>query len=138
MAKFKKGESGNPKGRATGSMNKATIAALKLLEGDLEAITQKCVDSAKGGDLMAVKLILDKVIPNAKERRLSVKLPKVEGAANLPAVLAAVLEMVGNGELTPGEGQTITGIIESTRKGIELAEIEKRLQAIEEKLGENR
>lgn len=134
---FKPGKSGNPKGKAKGTLHKATRAALALLEGDLEAITQKCVERAKEGDLMAVKLILDKVLPNAKERRLSVKLPKVKGAANLPAVLSAVLDMVGNGELTPGEGQTITSIIESTRKGIELAEIEKRLEVIEEKL-ENR
>jgi hypothetical protein len=135
MAKFQKGESGNRKGRKHGSRNNATLAALAMLEGDLEAITQKCVEKAMEGDLMAIKLILDKVIPNAKERQLSVKLPKVEGAANLPVVLSVVLEMVGTGELTPGEAQTITGIIEATRKGIELAEIDKRLQAIEDKLG---
>jgi hypothetical protein len=132
--KFKPGQSGNPEGKIKGTLHKATRAALELLEGDLETITRVCVDKAKDGDLMAVKLILDKVIPNARERRLSIKLPQVEGAANLPSVLAAVLKLVSNGELTPGEGQTITGIIESTRKGIELAEIEARLRAIEEQL----
>ena len=44
---------------------------------DIEAIVQVCVDKAKDGDLMAVKLILDKVIPNARERRLSITLPRV-------------------------------------------------------------
>ncbi len=131
MAGFKKGETGNPKGRSKGSRNKATLAALALLEGDLEAITQVCVDKAKEGDMMAVKLILDKVIPNAKERRLSVKLPQVEGVANIPAVLAAVLESVSNGELTPGEGQTITAMLETYRKGVELNDIEARLKALE-------
>ena len=37
MARFKKGESGNPKGWAKGSRHKVTLAALALLEGDLEA-----------------------------------------------------------------------------------------------------
>ena len=133
MAGFKKGESGNPKGRTAGSRNKATLAALALLEGDLEAVTKVCVDRAKDGDLMAIKLILDKVIPNAKERQLSVNLPKVEGAANLPVALAAVLEMVSKGELTPGEGQTITAMIEAYRKGVELADIEARLTALEDR-----
>jgi hypothetical protein len=131
--KFTRGQSGNPKGKAKGTLHKATRAALELLEGDLETITQVCVDKAKEGDLMAVKLIIDKLIPNARERRLSIKLPKVEGAANLPSVMARVLELVNNGELTPGEGQTIAGIIESTRKGIELADIEARLRALEDK-----
>ena len=133
MAGFKKGESGNPKGRTAGSRNKATLAALALLEGDLEAVTKVCVDRAKDGDLMAIKLILDKVIPNAQERQLSVNLPKVEGAANLPVALAAVLEMVSKGELTPGEGQTITAMIEAYRKGVELADIEARLTALEDR-----
>jgi hypothetical protein len=131
MARFKKGESGNPSGRAAGSMNRATITALKLLEGDLEAITQVCVAKAKDGDLMAAKLVLDKVIPNARERRLSIKLPQVDGAANLPTVLAAVLKSVSNGDLTPGEGQTITTMLEAYRKGLELTDIEARLTALE-------
>jgi hypothetical protein len=138
MARYKKRESGDHEGKPKGKLHKATRAALELLEGDLETITQVCVDKAKEGDLMAIKLILNKLIPNARERRLSIKLPKVEGAANLPSVLAEVLELVNNGELTPGEGQTIAGIIESTRKGIELADIETRLRALEEKSNEKR
>jgi Family of unknown function (DUF5681) len=133
MAKFQKGDSGNLKGRKQGSRNKATLAALALLEGDLETITKVCVDKAKDGDLMAVKLILDKVIPNAKERRLSLKLPQMDGAANVPAVLAAVLEAVANGELTPGEGQTITAMLEVYRKGVELNDIEARVKVLEGK-----
>jgi hypothetical protein len=133
MAKFQKGESGNPKDRGQGSRNKATIAAQELLEGDLEATTQKCIEKAKDGDMMAVKLILDKVLPNARERRLSVKLPRVEGEADLPAMLAAVLQMVGNGNLTPGEGQAITGMIEAYRKGLETTDLEARITALEQR-----
>ena len=136
MAKFKKGESGNPKGRKQGSRNKATQAALELLEGDLEAVTQKCIDKAKDGDLMAVKLILDKIIPNARERRLSVKLPKVEGAGDLPAMVATILKLVSAGELTPGEGHTIMAMVEAYRKGLELTDIDARLTALEERQNE--
>jgi hypothetical protein len=134
MARFKKGETGNPKGRKHGSRNKATLAALALLEGDLEAITKKCIEKAKEGDLMAVKLILDKLIPNARERRLSIKLPQVDGAANFPAVLAKVLDLVGSGELTPGEGHTMTAMLEAYRKGVELADIEARVAALEKEI----
>jgi hypothetical protein len=134
MAKFKKGESGNPKGRAKGSRHKATLAALELLEGDLEAITQKCIDKAKNGDLIAVKLILDKVLPNARERPISFKFPKVEGAADIITAFAAILEAVALGEITPGEARELAGIIEAVRKGIELVDLEARLTRIEEKI----
>jgi hypothetical protein len=65
---FQKGKSGNPKGKKPGTRHKATVAALALLEGDLPAITRVCIGRAKDGDLMACKLILDKLIPNRRAR----------------------------------------------------------------------
>jgi hypothetical protein len=133
MAKFKKGESGNPKGRAKGSRHKATLAALELLEGDLSAITQVCIDKAKAGDLLAAKLILDKLLPNRRERSVNLKLPKVKDAQDLPKALEAVMQAVAAGDLTPGEGQGITAMLEAYRKGLELTDIESRLRTLEEK-----
>jgi hypothetical protein len=128
---FKKGQSGNPKGKRPGTRHKATQAALKLLGGDLEAITQECIRQAKEGNLMAVKLVLDKLIPSAKELPLSLSLPKVRQAADLPAALSAVMAAVALGEITPGEGQALTAMLEAYRKGIELSDIEARLTALE-------
>jgi hypothetical protein len=138
MAKFKKGESGNPRGRAKGSRHKATLAALALLEGDLEAITQVCVDKAKAGDLMAVKLILDKLLPTRRERSINLKFPNVKGTQDLPRALETVMQAVAAGELTPGEGQTITAMLEAYRKGLEFTDIESRLRTLEEKANAKR
>ena len=40
---------GNP-GRPPGARNKATLAALALLEGEAEAITRRAIELAKAGD----------------------------------------------------------------------------------------
>jgi hypothetical protein len=138
MARFKKGESGNPVGKPKGTLHKATRAALDLLGGDLEAITQECIKQAKEGNLMAVKLVLDKLIPSAKELPLSLSLPKVEGAGDLPAALSAVMAAVAQGDITPGEGQALTAMLEACRKGLEFADIEARLRALEEKTNAKR
>lgn len=82
---------------------------------------------------MAVKLVLDKLIPSAKELPLSLSLPKVEGAAALPAALSAVMAAAAQGDITAGEGQTIMAILEGYRKGLELTDIEARLRALEER-----
>jgi hypothetical protein len=129
---FKPGQSGNPKGRPVGSKHKATLAAMALMEGDIEQVTQVCIDKAKEGDLLAVKLILDKVIPQARERHISLRLPNVEGAPDIPVALAAVLGAVGNGTLTPGEGQSLAAMIEAYRRGLELTNIDARLMALEQ------
>ena len=138
MARFKKGESGNPVGKPKGTLHKATRAALELLGGDLEAITQECIKQAKEGNLVAVKLVLDKLIPSAKELPLSLSLPKVEGAADLPAALSVVMAAVAQGDITPGEGQALTAMLEAYRKGLEFADIEARLRTLEEKANAKR
>ena len=130
---FQKGRSGNPKGKSPGTRHKATQAALELLGGDLAAITQECIRQAKEGNLMAVKLVLDKLIPSAKELPLSLSLPKVEGAVTLPAAMSAVMVAVAQGDITPGEGQAVCSMLENYRRGLELTELEARLTALEEK-----
>jgi hypothetical protein len=130
---FKPGQSGNPNGKKKGTLHKATLAALELLEGDLSAITQVCIDKAKAGDLLAAKLILDKLLPNRRERSVNLKLPKVKGAQDLPKAFEAVVQTVAVGDLTPGEGQALTAMLEAYRKGIELTDLEARLRALEEK-----
>jgi hypothetical protein len=62
--RFQPGQSGNPKGRPVGSRHKATLAALALLEGDLEVITTKLIEKAKAGEQWAITLVMNKLIPN--------------------------------------------------------------------------
>ncbi|MEH6552404.1 MAG: DUF5681 domain-containing protein [Pseudomonadales bacterium] len=65
---FKKGESGNPQGRPVGTRNKTTLAALSLIEGEGEQLARKAVELALDGDLPALKLCMDRLLPPAKER----------------------------------------------------------------------
>jgi len=62
-----KGQSGNPAGRPKGAKNKTTLAAESLLKDHAEAITQKVIDLALEGDLTALKMCLDRVLPVPKK-----------------------------------------------------------------------
>jgi hypothetical protein len=53
---FKPGQSGNPKGRPKGALNKTTRAARVLLENEAADLTRKLVELGKGGDLTALRL----------------------------------------------------------------------------------
>ena len=70
-AAWKPGTSGNPAGRPRGSLNKTTRAVLELLEGEAGTITRTCIEAAKGGDMTAIRLVLDRLVPPAKERPVS-------------------------------------------------------------------
>jgi hypothetical protein len=91
MTKFKPGQSGNPGGRPKGSLNKATLAAQALLEGEAEALTRKVVELAKSGNPMALRLCLERLLPLRKDRPITFALPLLEGAEDLPQALKAIL-----------------------------------------------
>jgi len=134
VGKFKAGQSGNPQGRPKGALNKATMAAQKLLDGEAQTITQKAVDLAKEGNPVALRLCLERIVPPRKDRPVNLQLPKMAGGGDIPAVLIAILGAVADGKITPQEGQAVAGMIEAYRKGAELSEIEARLKALEEKI----
>ena len=131
MAKFKPGRSGNVSGRPKGSLNKTTLASQALLEGEAEALTRKAVELAKEGNPMALRLCLERLLPPRKDRPINFTLPKIAGAADLPPALTAILKAVAQGKITPGEGQSLTAMLEAYRKGLETADLEARLTALE-------
>jgi hypothetical protein len=133
MGKFKLGESGNPRGKPRGALHRATRAAQELLDGEAQELTRRCIELAKEGNPLALKLCLERLIPTARERPLSLKLPRVKGPADLPKALRTILEAAAAGEITPGEGQALTAMIEVYRKGLELADIEARVTALEQR-----
>ena len=132
--RFQKGQSGNRKGRPRGSRNRSTVAAEMLLESQAAAITQKCVDLALNGDLTALRLCLSRLIPIKRERTISLDLPTLEGSQDSLKAIGSVLEAVGSGEITPGEGASITRLLEAHRQAFEIETLESRLESLEQRV----
>jgi hypothetical protein len=53
-------EPGNP-GKPKAARHQTTIAAEKLMQGDSEAIVRAVIDAAKGGDMTAARIVLDRI-----------------------------------------------------------------------------
>jgi hypothetical protein len=119
------------KGRPTGSRNSATIALQALLDGEGEAITRKAISMALEGDTTAMRLVIERLIPPTRERRVSLTLPAVTTAADVTGAIGAVLEAVASGELAPGEGQQLAALLEAQRKSIETVQLEARVAELE-------
>jgi len=86
------------------------------------------------GDTIALRLCLDRLCPPRKDRSVSVKLPAINSAADLPAATGAILDAVASGDLTPGEGSEIGKLLETHIKSLQLREISQRLANVEAKL----
>jgi hypothetical protein len=124
------------KGRPCGSRNKATLAIDKLLDGQAEAITQKCVALALEGDTTALRLAMERIAPVRKGRPVVMSLPAVDKPTDVTAAISAVVASMAAGNLTPEEASAVAGVIEVQRRAIETADHEARLTAIEDRLKE--
>ncbi len=133
---WKKGQSGNPRGRPKGSRNKATLLAIAAMEGELTGVVKVVIDAAKGGDMAAARLVVDKLIPTTRERPLSIALPDVTSVDDCATAQAKVLAAVATGEILPGEGETLAGLIEHQRRSLETSDLAARMTALEEQLKE--
>src|SRR6516162_9210224 len=72
---FTKGQSGNPAGKPKGARHRATLAAEALLDGEAEALTRKVIELALEGNIFALKICLDRILPPRRERDVALNLP---------------------------------------------------------------
>jgi Family of unknown function (DUF5681) len=132
--KYKKGFSGNPKGKPKGARNKSTLAAEALLEGSLEEICKKVEEEALNGNMQAAKMILERFLPPRKDRCIEIDLPSIDTFEDIHNAVGFILYAVGKGKITPSEGELLARMIESYSKALEAYEFEARLKSIEKKL----
>ncbi|OPH84250.1 DUF5681 domain-containing protein [Nitrobacter vulgaris] len=128
---FGKGHSGNPAGRPKGSRNATTVTLEILLDGQAEALTNKAVELALAGDMAALRLCMDRILPPRKDRPVTFDFPQIRSAQDAATTLSAVLEAVAAGELTPADAGEISKIMDSYVKAFEASEIVERLERLE-------
>lgn len=121
---------GNP-GKPKGSRHKTTQAVLMLLEGEADALTRTAVDAALKGDMVALRLCLERIVPPRKDTPVTFAIPHVTTVAEAVQAAGAVVGAVCAGELTPTEGAHVMGLLEKFRRALEASELEARIAALE-------
>ncbi len=124
---------GYPRGRPRGSRHTVSLAIENLLEGEAEALTRKAIQLALDGDLIALRLCLERLCSPVKQRPVRIEIPTVKSASEAVGAMTAVLESVSTGEITTGEGQALADMIERFRRVLETEELERRIGALEDK-----
>ena len=126
-ARWKPGQSGNPKGRKPGATlgGRLRDAVGKELDGILDAV----ISAAKDGDMAAAGLLLSRTCPpvRAVQEPFKVEMP----GATLTEKAGSLLDAMGRGELAPTDAKALLDGLASVARIEELDELRRRVEALE-------
>ena len=127
--RWKAGESGNPAGRTPGSGQLQKFR--DAIAEDVPEILASLVDAAKGGNINAARLILERVLPPLKAIEQAVALQLPEGT--LTAKAGALLDAAALGQLTPAQASQLIAAVGTIGKITEFDELNARITQLEQR-----
>ena len=122
-----------PRADQKGSRNKTTLIAQALLDGEAEALVRKVVQMALEGNMACLRICLERLVPLKKDAPIDFSLPEMGAVADIPKLFASVAATIDKGGITPSEARTLIDMADVFRKLLEVAELEPRIKALEEK-----
>src|SRR5215813_2937456 len=131
MAKFRKGQSGNPSGKPKGCRNAPTVLFDEVLKANAKELIEKAVEMAKGGDGPAMRLCIERLAPARKDRPVWFDVPEMKEARDAVNASAAIVAAVAAGDLTPSEAAELSKVIDSYARTLQAVEFEARLTKLE-------
>lgn len=120
------------RGRPRGSRNKATKAR-ELLDSFAEPLVRKCLATALQGDMKAMQLCMERVVPVRRELPVKLGPLPMRTLADLNKSSEKLVKKVAAGHLTPAQVQPLHDLIEQRRRVLEAEELEKRMSLLESK-----
>ncbi len=127
--RWKKGESGNPKGRTPGTGEVPKIRA--AIAARVPEILDKLMALALEGDTGAARLLLERAIAPLKAMKPTQPITLPDGT--LTDQGRAVLAAVAAGALAPGQGSQLIAAIGQLARVAEIDELTARITSLEAK-----
>ena len=128
MARFQKGQSGNPRGRTAG-----VEKIRQLLDPHREGLVAKAVELALAGDVQALRLCLERISPPPRAETPPVRIPGMAKLATMSDKARRIVDAVGDGLLSADAGSTFLSALANAQRVIEVDELTARIAALEGK-----
>lgn len=130
--RWKSGESGNPKGRPKGALNKKTLIQEEF-EKEGSAIARVVIEAAKNGDIQAANIALMRLAPPLKPEIRTVQI-QLDTALSFTQQAKQVLEAIASGNIDPENGRLLIDCISRFAGLKQVDELEDRIINIENKI----
>jgi hypothetical protein len=132
---FQPGQSGNPAGRPRGSRNKRTVLLENILHGEGETIMRKLIELANRGELGAIRMCMDRLLPAAKGESVACDMPPMNNPMDAVAAMTGVFEALRVGDLTSAEADKVAKLVHTWMRTMVVVTHEARIREIEKQKG---
>jgi len=119
------------KGRPPGSRNKSTMLFQEMLDEHGAAVLRKTMFMALQGNIAAIRLWVERLLPSRRNSPVKLKLPPVDSAADVTNAVSQVLRAVRNGKISAAEGDLYISMYNKARETFEAEDLAKRIDALE-------
>jgi hypothetical protein len=117
--RFRKGFSGNPKGRPPGIRTVTARLVHAILAQNAEEITGALVVNATRGNVIAQKTCIERLLGVARGQPLDLDLALDPSTVGVAVASGRAVEAVGTGVVTPEEGADLARVIDTRRRAVE-------------------
>lgn len=104
------------------------------MQGELDNICRRLIEEALEGNIQAMRLILDRILPPRKDRSIEINVPTLKTPDDALKAISVISQAIGSGDITPCEGESLSRIIDIFVKAINTYNLEKRLNELEAKV----
>lgn len=119
------------RGRPKGSRNKRSAQAHEILDQYTESLIKKCISKALEGDVRALGLCVERILPSLREPGVRIRMPRLKELKDVDVAMQRVVNGVANGNITPCEAEKIHAMLQDHRDNIEGQTTEVRLTELE-------
>jgi hypothetical protein len=132
---WRKGESGNPKGRKPGLALKLTTELRAIVSKDAKEIVSSIIAAAKAGDVEARRVFARHFLPQTKWPTVF-DLPPIDGPTDIPGAVKAMLDAAAKGDIALEDAGRVIELLDGLRQAHEGTTLAERLDEMEARLVE--
>ena len=131
MPKWMKGASANPAGRPRGIVDKRLQMHAALQKHGTDVVA-KVLELAMQGDISALKLVLDRIMPPLRPRDEPLCFPVAFEGASKGDYALAIFKQIASGALSPSDGKELLGALASVTAILDYDTLRARIEALEQ------
>jgi hypothetical protein len=102
------------------------------LEGQAEQLTEKAIELALAGDVQALRLCFNRLVPPCKDRLVQFDLPPAHNLKEIALAMEHTLSAISEGKITPQEGEILSRIVAMQANLIATQDLEERVEKLEQ------